>query len=570
MPLPLISASPPSALCSSMDRSQPSGPGPTRMMPSAPMPRRRSARRRTWATESRRRRRGRGRPGSRCPAPSCLVACTAPFSQATPRQPCTSSARSSSAWRLGGVPAQVMRGSRRNHDAWRRANCRVRRTASSGRPRAGRRPRRGPGARGSPRAWRAVAGHPRRSGGQRPHLLDSPAATMAAKRAAMRRSTSSGVERRARPGRCRRPDRPRARARSRRTGRPEPSVTSSARTTRRRLVGLHPPGRHRVERAQPGVEVGRLAPGRRRARPRARAATSGKRPGMARSSTTARRYRPGAADEQGVARHGRRCRPAPAGPRAWNSVTVNSSSGSTRSSRWCGTAARAVGVGLGGADVHAAVDAHGVDGDDLGVAPPTRQRECRGRLARRGHARPGRLRVKRSPPGCARGAAGRAVTSSSRPGGGGDARRHGDPGQRAGCRATGGRRRRSGRACPAGCAPPAWPRRGGSRPRRAPPRCGPTRAWWRASAERSITVLSRSKRSATTSAGDERRPPVGGPGPGPRREDEGERAVVGGLGARPRASPRSPRRSRRGSPTMMSVVTARSSTAARAAARRSR
>ena len=29
----------------------------------------------------------------------------------------------------------------------------------------------------------------------------------------------------------------------------------------------------------------------------------------------------------------------------------------------------------------------------------------------------------------------------------------------------------------------------------------PTRAWWRASAERSITVLSRSKRSAITSRG---------------------------------------------------------------------
>ncbi len=37
-------------------------------------------------------------------------------------------------------------------------------------------------------------------------------------------------------------------------------------------------------------------------------------------------------------------------------------------------------------DVHPPVDAHGIDGDQFGVAPPHCQRERRGRLARGGHA----------------------------------------------------------------------------------------------------------------------------------------------------------------------------------------
>ena len=131
MPLPLISASLPSALRSSMERSQPSRPGPTRMMPSAPMPRRRSASRRIWPTESRRVSRDPARPGSRClPLHAC----------------CNARLHSRSSWPRAVRPqglvqqierdrppesAQVIRGSRRNQDACRRANVLVRRTASS-------------------------------------------------------------------------------------------------------------------------------------------------------------------------------------------------------------------------------------------------------------------------------------------------------------------------------------------------------------------------------------------------------------------------------------------------------
>ncbi len=61
----------------------------------------------------------------------------------------------------------------------------------------------------------------------------------------------------------------------------------------------------------------------------------------------------------------------------------------------------------------------------------------------------------------------------------------------------------------------------------------------------------------------------GGPGSGAGREDEGVGAVVGGLGATSSVSSKSSSVSP-GKPTMMSVVTARSSMAARAAASRSR
>ena len=134
MPLPLISASPPSALCSCMERSQPSRPGPTRMIPSAPMPRRRSASRRTWATENRMASSGSSTTRKSLPAPSCLVACTTPFSQVASLSRARRSACSSSSWASAALVAQVMRGSRRNHEAWRRANWRVRRTASSTQP----------------------------------------------------------------------------------------------------------------------------------------------------------------------------------------------------------------------------------------------------------------------------------------------------------------------------------------------------------------------------------------------------------------------------------------------------
>ena len=52
----------------------------------------------------------------------------------------------------------------------------------------------------------------------------------------------------------------------------------------------------------------------------------------------------------------------------WNSATVKSHDGSTRSSRWCGTACSLCRRRLGGADVHPAVDLHRVDRQQLDVA----------------------------------------------------------------------------------------------------------------------------------------------------------------------------------------------------------
>ncbi len=72
--------------------------------------------------------------------------------------------------------------------------------------------------------------------------------------------------------------------------------------------------------------------------------------------------------------HAPRCRRPRRAPRPWNRATDQSSEGSATSMRWCGTAASLGRRRLRGADVHAPVDLHRVDGDDLDVA------QCAGRL----------------------------------------------------------------------------------------------------------------------------------------------------------------------------------------------
>ena len=97
----------------------------------------------------------------------------------------------------------------------------------------------------------------------------------------------------------------------------------------------------------------------------------------------------------------------------------------------------------------------------------------------------------------------------------------------------------------------------------------PTRAWWRASAERSITALSRSKRSATTSPGTNSDSMAAArvPGRGEKMNVNAESypASAHTASVSSKSASVSP-----GNPTMTSVVTAKSSTAARAAASRSR
>ncbi len=146
-------------------------------------------------------------------------------------------------------------------------------------------------------------------------------------------------------------------------------VTSRARTTRRRLVGLDAGGGQRG-RARP---AGRRGPPRRRAVPprpsRAADPPRASGPGSSRSSTTARRYRP--VPPTSRARFPRpRCRPARRAPRPGSRAdrellirfhhvqqVVRHRHGGRHRRR------------LGRADVHAPVHAHRVHRHQLGFGP---------------------------------------------------------------------------------------------------------------------------------------------------------------------------------------------------------
>ena len=200
IPLPLISASPPSAFCRTMVRSATSPPDCTRMTPSAPTPNRRSHRARTRSRAADRVPSGSTWTRKSLPAPWCLVKRRsgaavvgghgAPPSlspSAPPADRGSAGGRGSTAPAVPPEPAaddlghrvvagaiHPIRGSRRNHDRWRRANVRVRRTASSTASverhavlHVGQQLPVAQGLAGRPR-------QPGRAGGQRPHLLEQP------------------------------------------------------------------------------------------------------------------------------------------------------------------------------------------------------------------------------------------------------------------------------------------------------------------------------------------------------------------------------------------------------------
>ena len=307
------------------------------------------------------------------------------------------------------APTQLMRGSRRNHTRWRRANCRVRRTASVervverrrsrrrgsastslvadrlrarcataagalGERRAPRRP--GPAsriARERARAMRA-AEHRRAAARRRPCATSNAGGAVVVEAGTERRERPAGELRslraRARcgagcPARCapRRPDRARrARAYARAQALASSVAASSAARTRRIL------GRDReVVDDRPHVEAG---------------AADEQRPPAARLDVGDR----GARRVLGAR--------APTTPRP----------GRRRRRGGAATAARSAARRLGGADVHAAVHLHRVERHDLDVAERARDRERERRLARRGRTdeREVLTRSHHRRPGCGR------------------------------------------------------------------------------------------------------------------------------------------------------------------------
>ena len=238
MPLPLISAGEPSALSSSIVTSAPSVPAVTRMQAvgaDAPVRRSQSA---TAIARRRRggRRRGRAGRGSRCPgrgawSGACGVQSTAAASsvhEGVRRSPV-----------VGVEPARCGgRGGTRPAGGGRSGGCgaTARSTASSSvhaRRRGGRAApcSRAPGA--------AVRDSPRGRSREAPDLVEEAGRQL--RRRSVRRCGPRGrrVERRGRRGGTAWAGGRRARARSCENGRPLPSVTSRARTTRRRLRRLH-------------------------------------------------------------------------------------------------------------------------------------------------------------------------------------------------------------------------------------------------------------------------------------------------------------------------------------------
>ena len=173
-------------------------------------------------------------------------------------------------------------------------------------------------------------------------------------------------------------------------GSPVSSITSRARTIRRPFCGVDARRRSRGRRSRSRAmqQAGARA---RRAPPRARARTAASVPGKRKSKMHARDVEARAADEErdAPAREDRRRSRARAA--RWYPATDASSVTSSTSSRWCGTPAPLVERELGGADVHAAVELHGVGVDDLG------RRGRRARSARRGRARSADLPVPVAP-----------------------------------------------------------------------------------------------------------------------------------------------------------------------------
>ena len=283
-----------------------------------------------------------------------------------------------------------MRGSRRNQRSWRRANRRVR-----GWP--ARRPRR---ASSSPvevveqllvaERLRRRAGEPRGSASQRraPRRGSPP---RSGRRSAPRcgRRRSSAVAPQADERERRSAGRRRGRARSCENGRPLPRVTSSARTTRRRLRRLHPGGGGRVELAAAGVQRRRVGVGLELG------PDLGVLPGDVEVVDDRPQVERRCRRRAGPGGRGPRCRRWPRARSRWNPATVKSSHGSTRSSRWWGTSACSAGGGLGRADVHAPVHLHRVDRHQLpargrGGRAPAPAPTCPTRSRRRATAwRPG-------------------------------------------------------------------------------------------------------------------------------------------------------------------------------------
>ena len=167
-------------------------------------------------------------------------------------------------------------------------------------------------------------------------------------------------------------------------GRPVSSITSSARTMRRRLPGS-------MRAAATGSSAlrarayARRGPSASRSRPRARRAPRGPRPGTRGRRSTARTYRP--VPPTSSARWPRASMSAIAArASAWNRADRPLLGGSATSIRWCGTAARSAGVGLAVPMSMPAVHLHRVERDDLDVAERSRHVERERRLARRGRA----------------------------------------------------------------------------------------------------------------------------------------------------------------------------------------
>ena len=151
-------------------------------------------------------------------------------------------------------------------------------------------------------------------------------------------------------------------------------------------------------------------------------------------------------------------------------------------------------------DVHAPIDAHGVDRDDFAVSPAPGQLQRGLRLARGGDPDQCDL-VKRPPPGCAldAGAAPSPPPDARRGDGGG--RPSPQPGQGAGGGCAGGSPDGKVHQLPLAGATVQHRLVATAHTLHEHLLATADAGRWRASAERSITVLRRSKRSATTSGG---------------------------------------------------------------------
>ena len=189
------------------------------------------------------------------PATFVLCGVHPPFSQATPLSRARPGPAAPAAPPCQRSRAHPIRGSRRNQGPDRgelagAANGLLQAASSGRRLDVGEQLLVAKGLAGRPR-------HPPGPGARARTSSSRPAATMAPKRASMRRSPRRGrawIPIWVMPS----PGRTRARARSRRTGGPHPS---SPRAPARSAAGWWVPsgGRHRVERCQPGLEVGRCA-----------------------------------------------------------------------------------------------------------------------------------------------------------------------------------------------------------------------------------------------------------------------------------------------------------------------